>query len=76
MCWTHNRPRITIEHMALTDEQIGLATLEAVQDRVLLAGPPELGPVVMRASKTRENGFKEFVDVTTQAHAGAGRPQA
>src|ERR1019366_2053581 len=41
-----------------------------------LAGPPEIGPPVMRASTILENGSEEHVDVATQAHAGAGRSQA
>ncbi|MHB8659183.1 MAG: hypothetical protein ACYC91_14740 [Solirubrobacteraceae bacterium] len=44
---------------------------------VRVAGPPQFGPPAMKASTTRENvGSEEHVDVATQAHAGADRPQA
>jgi putative transposase len=43
---------------------------------VRVAGSPEIGPPVMRASTILENGSEEHVDVATQAHAGAGRSQA
>jgi hypothetical protein len=33
-----------------------------------VAGPPEFGPVVVRASLTLENGSEELLHVATQAH--------